>query len=140
MSKIKTICVIDDDPIYVKGISKLFQLGGFCEEVLVFNNGQEAWDYYSKAVVEKTRLPDITLMDINMPVLDGWQLLDLLSLSHGSKGGCFFYVVSSSIDPADMSRAKEYPIVREYLPKPMTMDRIRELCDKVVKKETAKRG
>ena len=138
MSKVKTICVIDDDPLYVRGVSKLFEIGDFCENVLVFNNGQEAWDYYSKAVVEKTRLPDITLMDINMPVLDGWQLLDLLSVSHGQRQ-CSFYVVSSSIDSADMERAKEYPMVREYLSKPMTIAKIGELCDRVINKEFANR-
>ena len=63
-------------------------------------------------------LPDVIFLDINMPVLDGWQFLDQFS-SMGLLREFRLYVVSSSIDPADKYKASSYPVVSGYLTKPI---------------------
>lgn len=136
MSRINTICIVDDDPIYIKGVKKLIEMGDYCDNFLIFSNGQEAWDYYSKALKENATLPNVTLIDINMPVLDGWELLELLEDSDKTNE-CVIYVVSSSIDPIDIDKAKSYSFVKDYVSKPLTLNKIKALFDYVIKNESS---
>lgn len=84
----------------------------------------------AKMALEKLRLdndcPDILLLDINMPGISGWEFLDELN-----KLGRFVnvYMYSSSIDPEDVKRARAYPMVREFLSKPLDMKTINHLLD-----------
>jgi CheY-like chemotaxis protein len=84
----------------------------------------------AKMALEKLRLdndcPDVLLLDINMPGISGWEFLDELN-----KLGRFvnIYMYSSSIDPEDVKRARAYPMVREFLSKPLDMKTINHLLD-----------
>jgi PAS domain S-box-containing protein len=84
----------------------------------------------AKMALEKLRIdgdcPDILLLDINMPGISGWEFLDELK-----KLGRFVnvYMYSSSIDPEDVKRARAYPMVREFLSKPLDMKTIHHLLD-----------
>jgi CheY-like chemotaxis protein len=84
----------------------------------------------AKMALEKLRLdsdsPDILLLDINMPGISGWEFLDELN-----KLGRFVnvYMYSSSIDPEDVKRARAYPMVREFLSKPLDLKTINHLLD-----------
>ena len=84
----------------------------------------------AKMALEKLRIdgdcPDILLLDINMPGISGWEFLDELK-----KLGRFVnvYMYSSSIDPEDVKRARAYPMVREFLSKPLDMKTIHQLLD-----------
>jgi PAS domain S-box-containing protein len=84
----------------------------------------------AKMALEKLRLdndcPDVLLLDINMPGISGWEFLDELN-----KLGRFVnvYMYSSSIDPEDVKRARAYPMVREFLSKPLDMKTINHLLD-----------
>lgn len=84
----------------------------------------------AKMALEKLRIdgdcPDILLLDINMPGITGWEFLDELK-----KLGRFVnvYMYSSSIDPEDVKRARAYPMVREFLSKPLDMKTIHHLLD-----------
>jgi CheY-like chemotaxis protein len=84
----------------------------------------------AKMALEKLRLdndcPDVLLLDINMPGISGWEFLDELN-----KLGRFVnvYMYSSSIDPEDVNRARAYPMVREFLSKPLDMKTINHLLD-----------
>ena len=76
MKKVNLTCIIDDDPIFVFGIKKVMELINFSDSIMVFKNGQEALDNLRPIILAKENLPDIILLDLNMPVLDGWQFLD----------------------------------------------------------------
>jgi PAS domain S-box-containing protein len=84
----------------------------------------------SKMALEKLRLdhkaPDILLLDINMPGFDGFDFLDALN-----EMNCFVnvYMYSSSIDPYDVKRASSYPMVRDFLSKPVDGETVRRLLD-----------
>jgi len=91
----------------------------FSKEVVTFSNGSEAISHLKKVLKENLRLPDIILLDLNMPVMDGWQFLDeFKNINFGKK--ITVYIVSSSIDPHDHVRAKEYTSVSSFLVKPIT--------------------
>lgn len=112
----KKVLLIDDDKInnfLATLVIKQTKLAIVEKECL---NGQEAIDYLSSSNLES--LPDIILLDINMPVLDGWQVLDYLTQT-GKCKGVPIYVFSSSNYDLDIVRAKEYPIVTGYIVKPL---------------------
>lgn len=124
--KVEIACIIDDDPIYVFGTKRLMQMANFCESFLIFTNGKEALDKLKAIIVNGEVLPDIILLDINMPVMDGWDFLDEFT-KIPSRKKINIYIVTSSIDPADVNKAKQYEYVSNYLVKPITFDKIKDL-------------
>ena len=76
----KTIWVIDDDPIYQIIINKTIQRFGLFSAISTFKNGKIALDALLQLLDNDTALPDIILLDINMPVMDGWEFMEELGL------------------------------------------------------------
>ncbi|MFZ6052644.1 response regulator [Halocola ammonii] len=128
MKKIDIACIIDDDPIYVFGAKRVMELADFCKSYLIFHNGEDALNQLS-ALIEKgdqEALPDLILLDLNMPIMDGWQFLEEFSRIPCCKKITIF-IVSSSVNPSDIEKAKEYSQVSDYLIKPVTMQRLKEV-------------
>ena len=124
MKKVNLTCIIDDDPIFVFGIKKVMELINFSDSIMVFKNGQEALDNLRPIILAKKSLPDVILLDLNMPVLDGWQFLDeFIKIPCPKK--IIIYIVSSSIDPEDVLKAKSYREVSDYIVKPITIERLK---------------
>ena len=122
--KNKITYIIDDDKLSIKLISMLITKNNFCEEIISFYNPQVALDSLKNNCNNPSQLPDIILLDLNMPILDGWQFLDefiLLSL----KKEIFIFIVSSSIDPSDFEMAKKYKMVKSYIVKPITAEKLK---------------
>nr|WP_321222116.1 response regulator [uncultured Psychroserpens sp.] len=71
-------------------------------------------------------LPDIILLDINMPIMDGWQFLDEFVKIESHKL-ITIYIVSSSIDPQDIKRAKKYQNISNYIVKPITIKKLKTI-------------
>jgi len=129
MKRIDIACIIDDDPIFVFGIKKVMELINFCEGIMVFKNGQEALNNLSAIISAKEELPDVILLDLNMPVLDGWQFLDEF-IKIPCEKEILIYVVSSSVDPEDVLRAKSYEGVSDYIVKPISVKKLKEVLYK----------
>lgn len=130
MAKIDIACIIDDDPIFVFGAKKMMELANFCEKFLVYKNGDEAINALTAIVKSEKQLPDVILVDINMPVLDGWQFLDkFLQVKVPKK--ILIYVVSSSKDPLDIEKAKSYKEVNNFFVKPISMSDLVKLIEEV---------
>ena len=128
MKKADLTCIIDDDPIFVYGTKRMMQLANICTKFLVFSNGQEALDYLRPIMLSGENIPEIILLDLNMPVMDGWQFLEEFT-EIKAKRPVTIYVVSSSIDPVDLTRAKNYSEITDYIIKPISQDRLRELFE-----------
>lgn len=126
MAKIELACIVDDDPIYVFGTRRIMEIAGYSERFLVFKNGREAIEGLISLISSGSKLPEVIFLDLNMPVMDGWDFLDEFG-KLAVDGHIVVYVLSSSIDPADTVRAKEYGSVKEYLVKPLTLDRLKEI-------------
>ena len=127
MRKVDIACIIDDDPIFVFGTKKIMKLANFCNGFMVFHNGEEALDHL-KPIIESNNdsLPDVILLDLNMPVMDGWEFLDEFVKIPCEKE-ITIYIVTSSIDPMDMDRAKDYDNISNYLIKPISAQRLQEI-------------
>ena len=129
------ICLIDDESICrliaQKSIEKILPI---CE-IISFTNGQTAFDFFARHYLLDSALPDLIILDINMPVADGWKFLDMLQGLDLSGYFPRIYISSSSIDTGDVARAKTYASVHGYLPKPLnpemlkTIFRDMEICN-----------
>ncbi len=126
MKKIDLACIIDDDNIFIYGVRKVMELAEICNNFSIYRNGQEALNGLKSIISSNEKLPDIILLDLNMPVLDGWQFLDEFIKIPAAKK-ITIYIVSSSVDPEDVLRAKSYEIVSNYVVKPITMKKLEEL-------------
>ncbi|WP_062055425.1 response regulator [Aquimarina longa] len=130
MKKIDIACIIDDDPIFIFGVKKVMSLAGACNNFLIYRNGKEALDALSSLISANEKLPDIILLDLNMPILDGWQFLERFVKVPVPKK-VIIYIVSSSVDPKDVLRAKSYAMVSNYIVKPITMDKLMSVLEDI---------
>ncbi|MGL2966304.1 response regulator [Flavobacterium sp. XGLA_31] len=124
--KNKVICIIDDDPIYQILVNKIIAMSETEYDVISFKNGKEALERLSASMEDE--LPEIILLDIEMPVMDGWDFMNNIeqALSHKSKKSAI-YIVSSSIAHEDKEKAKTFPEIMGYFSKPMDTNKILEI-------------
>ncbi len=105
--------------------------------ILQFSNGEEALRYLLANASQEGNLPDIILLDINRPYVDGWAFLnDYAELKKQLAKKIVIYMVSSSIDPSDMNRAKSNANVSDYLIKPILKEGYQKLLLSLGKQST----
>jgi len=130
MKKINTLCVIDDDDIYTFTIKRIIAKAEVAEKTIFFHNGQVAIDFFHNCLELISNLPDMILLDLNMPVLDGWQFLDeFIKLVPRLGKKILIYIVSSSIDEDDFKRAKAMEQVSDFIVKPLNAGDLRNIVD-----------
>jgi len=128
MNKLRTSCIIDDDDIIVYGIKRTMKELNFCDHLLVYNNGQEALTGLKEISANEEDFPSVIFLDLNMPIMDGWEFLEALTKFPGfQKEKMTIYIISSSVDPRDLLRVKDYGIVRKYILKPITSEDLRDV-------------
>lgn len=126
MKKIDLACIIDDDPVFVFGAKKIMELGNICKSFMVFPNGAEALENLKPIIKTKgNNLPDVILLDINMPIMNGWEFLDEFTQIQCDKQ-ITIYIVTSSLDPLDLEKARTYKKVNNYLVKPISIEKLRD--------------
>lgn len=123
--------IVDDDPMVSFLHKKILQKNKIVQEPLAFLNGKEAWDFL---INDKTETNYLILLDLNMPVLTGWQLLDKLVENECISNRTKVVIVTSSINLADINKAKNYSLVEQYLIKPLLdLSEILEIWEKLKK-------
>lgn len=128
MKMIDIACIIDDDSIYVFGLKKIIEMNNLCKNILVFKNGEEALKYLAPLVTTSEEFPDVILLDINMPVLDGWGFLDeFTKLKPKINKKVTLYMVSSSVNQEDIDKANKYEQVSDYIIKPINIDELKRI-------------
>ncbi|MBU0941360.1 MAG: response regulator transcription factor [Bacteroidetes bacterium] len=128
MKKINITCIIDDDPIFVFGTKKIMEMTNFCESIVVYENGKEAYESLKAIILANEPQPDIILLDLNMPVWDGWQFLDEF-IQIPNKKTITIYIITSSVDPADVQKAKKYDAISSYIVKPITTAELKKILN-----------
>ncbi|MDO6603783.1 Response regulator receiver domain-containing protein [Arenibacter palladensis] len=127
---INTICIIDDDPIFVFGSKILLRNNSFASDYLVCQNGKEALDVITPLIESEEKLPEVIFLDLNMPIMDGWEFLDEFGKISRERG-IRIYILSSSVDSRDIERAKKYDMVNGFIAKPLTDVKIKELAQEI---------
>jgi len=129
MADNRLICSVDDEEVFhwiVRG--NLQRVKNPCE-LISFYNGDEILEYLLDT---SNCRPNILLLDINMPICDGWKFLEGFSkLSEDQKSGIQIYIVTSSIDPKDQLRAKQHPDVQEFISKPINVDFLEDVLARI---------
>jgi len=115
------IVLIDDDPVHnmiAKKVLKKF-VDVTAVKIISFENPKEGLNYLLNQNSEKA-LKTLVFLDLNMPVLSGWDILDrLIILDEKIKENMKLYILTSSINPMDEARAASYPLVKGFLSKPL---------------------
>ena len=114
--------MIDDDPIMLFGLRKMLNAEFPDLATESFQNGKLALDAFEDTLLNKNPLPGIILLDLNMPIMDGWQFLEAVHQKTLDES-LFIAIITSSIDPADVTRYEEFkkrsPHRLEYRNKPV---------------------
>ena len=119
------ILCVDDDPITLMLCKKVIIKSSFSNEIITAQNGEEALIYFNTIRHTQTKSneqPQLIFLDLNMPVMGGWEFLDHFSSPEFSEFHTTVKVVvlSSTIDPEDLEKTKQYPMVIDFLSKPIT--------------------
>ena len=125
----KEIFIVDDDSIHRLLMSKLFARQGKEYKLDFFENGQKALTALESAIASPSHtIPDIILLDIEMPVMNGWQFMNEYQLLPPEiKDRISVYMVSSSFTDEDQERVKSYPEIVDYIVKPLRIEKIVQL-------------
>jgi len=127
------ICLIDDDRIYQFAAKKTLEATGMAGKVITFFNGQDAIAYLQSHLTDSSSIPDVIFLDINMPIMNGWQFLEAYKdLTKELAKHVTVYMVSSSIDEYDIKKSKEYQAVSDYVLKPVNKEKFRQLLTSVL--------
>lgn len=122
------VYIVDDDPVYVFGLQKMIKINKYSNSVVNFQNGLEALNRLKADIESNDTLPDLILLDINMPVMDGWQFLEEFARNEGLVAkNITIHMVSSSIEDADRQRALSYSLINQYIAKPLTANKLAEI-------------
>jgi two-component system, chemotaxis family, chemotaxis protein CheY len=124
----KTLLIVDDDPIVRLIIKKMVHNMDSSVNCHQCDNGE-----VGLAVLETLQNSNdaiVVLLDINMPVLNGWGFLDnLQKINLGSFNKFQLYIVTSSTDENDKLKAQSYPVIKKFYHKPLSKQDIKEILN-----------
>ena len=124
----KRVWLIDDDEVFVFLTKKLIAQTEQAVILETYINGQEAIERLREISADESALPDLVLLDLNMPVMDGWEFLNAFQeVEFSAPDKIHLYIVTSSISPYEVERAKQIPAVQEFIVKPMVKQKFVEL-------------
>jgi CheY-like chemotaxis protein len=128
------ILCVDDDPITLMLCKMIVNKSSFAKKIITAQNGEEAINYFDDLKLnnlgsEINEYPELILLDLNMPVMNGWEFLDIFSKENYTS---FFkktkvIILSSTIDPEDIQKSEKYPMVINFISKPITTEILNEL-------------
>jgi CheY-like chemotaxis protein len=127
----KKIMLIDDDPLCILISTKIIELNPALR-VFSFSRAEEALEQLKQWYISGSDLfPDFIFLDINMPVMNGWQFLEEAEkLPEDFRQKCNVIMLSSSVNPVDVRKSKEFEPVSDFVSKPLTLDKLKILITK----------
>lgn len=127
-----SVMLIDDNEIDNLINQKMIEATNLSEHIYVHSGAKSAIEFLKN--VEKLNslsgqiLPDVIFLDIDMPLMDGFQFLDLFDkLNDNTKQHCKIVMLTSSINPQDIDKSKTYSFVKKYINKPLTQQSLLKL-------------
>jgi CheY-like chemotaxis protein len=130
MTKPFIICIVDDDAIYQFTARKTIEVHGLAKKILIFSDGEEALNFMIENVANAIDLPDIIFLDINMPIMDGFQFMEeYIKLKPNLKKKVTIYMVTSSVNAIDIERAKNISEISDYIIKPINPQQFKEVIN-----------
>ncbi|MGN8225288.1 MULTISPECIES: response regulator [unclassified Gracilimonas] len=130
MSSLKSICIIDDDKIYTYGVSKIIKNYLPGNAVTSFENGRKALSAIKEMEQNDDELPDLILLDIDMPEMNGWDFLnEFQSIRDKVNKEIQIFVISSRIDKKNQEiyRVEWDQKVDDFIQKPVQVEALKKL-------------
>lgn len=127
MARFTDVLLVEDDPITIMVCDRIIKMTLFAEKVTSCENGKIAIDYLS-AMQNKENAPKIIFLDINMPVMNGWDFLEEFEKVKAEyKLLPRIYLLSSTVDPEDYKKAKAFTLVESFISKPLNKEALEKI-------------
>lgn len=137
MTKNFNFCIVDDDDVYQFTIKKTIESLNLAKSIIAFSDGEEALNFMIENLNKDEELPDIILLDINMPIMDGFQFMEeYIMIKPRLSKKITIYMVSSSVDQADIDRANKISDISDYIIKPIKPGKIKSIIEKLSNQES----
>lgn len=128
--------IIDDDPINNKLCRHIIKNTIGDTDIIDFTLPSKAVEYVETTTAYDNSQNPVILLDINMPIINGWDFLELFSeMNEEVRKKYKIYILSSSIDERDVERANEHKHVSGYISKPLTKEKVISILEKLEKKD-----
>lgn len=117
--KFDLVLLIDDEPADNYLHKRVIDRAGVADQLMIFESAREALEFLDSPGPDGERpRPDLIFLDINMPALNGWEFLEEIDRRGLGEGlGAVIFMVSTSMNPSDVQRAEEMPLVSGYVSK-----------------------
>ncbi|GEO03385.1 response regulator [Adhaeribacter aerolatus] len=117
------IFIIDDDEVSIFFARHLLLLENAAPDITTFLCAEEALQTLQASAVPD--LPDAIFLDLNMPIMDGWEFLEALApIAQKITQNCRIFILTSSLDYSDILKIKDYPLVSGFIHKPIKQEDI----------------
>ena len=128
--KLNSILLVDDDKATNFVHKFAIKKANCIEKVVVVENGLEALEYLQPKENEPSTKPNIIFLDINMPIMNGWQFLEEYEkLNQNNRGDIVLIMLTTSLNPDDLNKAKSFSTISGYRNKPLTVKMIEEIVE-----------
>jgi len=123
--KLKCILLVDDSEAFNYIHQMAIEDLACADSIAVAGNGEEALEYLLSCDAAENVMPELILLDINMPAMDGWEFLKAYEqLDNSIKQLITIVMVSTSMNPSDKEKAECIPEVSSFLNKPLEVNDI----------------
>ena len=131
--KYTTVLLVEDNEVDNFICEKLIKHHSFSKHLLIHTNGRNALEFLNNlgrnSAFPNNMIPDIIFLDINLPIMDGFQFLsEFEKQSERIKEHCKIIMLTSSVNPADVERAFNNKYVVKYISKPLTKEHLVEIA------------
>ncbi len=131
MRKLKSILLVDDDNATNFLHELVINQMNICEEVFVKKNGLDAFSFIEELDENGKPLPDLILLDINMPVMNGWEFLERCkTIEKRISETTIILMLTTSLNPEDKRRSQGVEMVKDYINKPLSSDTLEDVLSR----------